>query len=98
MSQAPAGQPPIRRAVIVASTRDGRLGETVAGWFTRQLARRTDFDVDVIDLRAVDLPPVQSSAHPKSGRRAERQARLVRVLWRALRGIVMAMTTPVSVT
>lgn len=63
-----SGQTPIRLAVVVGSTRDGRLGETVAGWFTRLLAQRSDFDVDVIDLREIPLPPVQSAAHPKSGR------------------------------
>lgn len=59
---------PIRLAVIVGSTRAGRLGETVATWFSGQLEHRGDFEVDVIDLRETDLPARQSDAHPKSGR------------------------------
>ncbi|MEV4437796.1 NAD(P)H-dependent oxidoreductase [Streptomyces sp. NPDC049577] len=41
---------PYRLAVIVASTRDGRFGPTVANWLGTQLDLRDDVDVDVIDL------------------------------------------------
>src|SRR5215207_1179843 len=46
----------LRLAVIIASTRKGRFGPTVAGWFAQQAAKRADFDVDLIDLRTADLP------------------------------------------
>ncbi|MGW6935361.1 NADPH-dependent FMN reductase [Lentzea sp. NPDC054927] len=41
---------PIRLAVLIGSTRTGRLSPTVAGWFARQAVPRADLDVDVIDL------------------------------------------------
>lgn len=66
---------PIRLAVIVASTREGRFGDTVARWFVRVLEQWPDFAVDVIDLREVELPAVQSAAHPKSGRYSQPIAR-----------------------
>ena len=41
-------------AVIISSTRRGRFGPTVAHWLARQAARQ--FDVDLIDLAAANLP------------------------------------------
>jgi NAD(P)H-dependent FMN reductase len=61
------GADPLRIAVIIGSTRDGRFGPTVADWF---IARATeglggdgqptdtdiDTDIDLIDLAEADLP------------------------------------------
>lgn len=52
---------PLRLAVIVGSTREGRFGDTVARWFAGQAERRSDMVVDVIDLADVDLP----AAYPR---------------------------------
>jgi NAD(P)H-dependent FMN reductase len=41
---------PLRVAVIVASTREGRFGPTVAAWFAGEAARRADLAVETIDL------------------------------------------------
>ena len=41
---------PLRLAVIVASTREGRFGPTVAAWFAGEAGRRTDLDVEIVDL------------------------------------------------
>ena len=49
---------PLRLAVIVGSTREGRLGGAIAQWFAGQARRRDDMTVDVIDLIDVDLPAV----------------------------------------
>jgi NAD(P)H-dependent FMN reductase len=43
-------------AVIVASTRSGRFGPTVADWFAQQAAKRAELDIDLIDLAAANLP------------------------------------------
>ncbi|MFE1953771.1 MULTISPECIES: NADPH-dependent FMN reductase [Streptomyces] len=59
-----ANNAPLRTAVIVGSTRDGRLSPTVADWFTTQArthAPETHFDV--IDLADLDLP----ERHPSWG-------------------------------
>ena len=43
-------------AVIIASTRTGRFGPTVAEWFTDRARRRGDLDVELIDLAKARLP------------------------------------------
>lgn len=56
---------PLHLAVILASTREGRFGETVARWFAGQARQRPDMLVDLIDLVEIDLPPVLT-AQPSS--------------------------------
>jgi NAD(P)H-dependent FMN reductase len=46
----------LRLVVIVASTRNGRFGPTVAQWFAGRAEKRADLDVDVIDLAEAHLP------------------------------------------
>jgi NAD(P)H-dependent FMN reductase len=50
----------IRIAIIVASTREGRFGSTVARWFAGHASGRDDLDLDldVLDLAELDLPDV----------------------------------------
>ena len=48
---------PVRLAVIVGSTREGRFGPKVADWFTGRAALRDDLSVDVVDLADTPLPP-----------------------------------------
>ena len=45
-------------AVIIASTRHGRFGPTVAAWFAARAERRRDLQIDVIDLAEARLPEV----------------------------------------
>jgi NAD(P)H-dependent FMN reductase len=56
---------PLHVAIIIGSTREGRFGPTVAGWFTDQAAQRPDISFDVIDLGECSLPTVlgTSTAH-----------------------------------
>ena len=53
----------IRLSVVIASTREGRFGPTVATWFVEQVERRDDVLVDVIDLAQARLP-TELSASP----------------------------------
>ncbi|MFI6535711.1 NADPH-dependent FMN reductase [Nonomuraea sp. NPDC050547] len=46
----------IRLAVIVASTRHGRFGPTVAAWLTAKARRRADLVIDLVDLAETRLP------------------------------------------
>jgi NAD(P)H-dependent FMN reductase len=48
---------PIRVAVIIGSTRPGRVGGTVGAWFAEHVIRRPGMDLDVIDLATAGLPP-----------------------------------------
>ncbi|MFE2184821.1 NADPH-dependent FMN reductase [Streptomyces sp. NPDC059455] len=47
---------PIRLAIIIGSTRDGRFGPKVADWFAGHATLRSDMAVDVVDLAETPLP------------------------------------------
>ncbi|MEV5607749.1 NAD(P)H-dependent oxidoreductase [Streptomyces sp. NPDC052225] len=55
---------PLRVAIVIGSTREGRLAPTVGSWFTQQAATHApDTHFDVIDLADLELP----DAHPGWG-------------------------------
>jgi NAD(P)H-dependent FMN reductase len=47
---------PVRTAVIIGSTRQGRVGETVGRWFTAWAKRREDIELAVLDLVDFEFP------------------------------------------
>jgi NAD(P)H-dependent FMN reductase len=47
---------PLRLVVVIASTREGRFGPTVANWFVEQARGHSDLDLDVLDLAETALP------------------------------------------
>lgn len=47
---------PLRVAVIIGSTRKGRVGDMVAHWFAAQAERRPDVTLTVVDLVEFDFP------------------------------------------
>jgi len=53
----------LKVAVIIGSVRERRFGSVVANWLVAQAEQYADLDLDVVDLREVDLPPVIQS-HP----------------------------------
>ena len=50
--------------VIVASTREGRLGGRVAEWFTGLASAHGGFDIDVVDLAVITLPGRLPAGNP----------------------------------
>lgn len=54
-----------RLAVIVASTRPGRIAPAVAEWFVRAAREHGGFEVDLVDLAEVDLPFLDEPNHPR---------------------------------
>ena len=58
---------PVRIAIILGSTRDGRAGERVGIWFRSVAEQRADLTVDFYDLLDVDLPFFSASMGPASG-------------------------------
>ncbi|MFJ7589415.1 NADPH-dependent FMN reductase [Streptomyces sp. NPDC097617] len=54
---------PLRTALIIASTREGRFGPTIARWFETIAATRTDIELTTADLADADLP-AHWTAHP----------------------------------
>jgi len=51
--------------VIVASVREGRAGLPVAEWFAGVARAHGAFDVELIDLKAWDLPMLSEPNHPR---------------------------------
>ena len=51
--------------IIVASTRDGRLGHLVGEWFEEIAREHGGFDLELIDLADVALPLFDEPRHPR---------------------------------
>jgi NAD(P)H-dependent FMN reductase len=54
-----------RIVVIVGSTREGRVGDAVAGWFVEVAKQRDDVEIELVDLAEFDFParlPQQATA------------------------------------
>ncbi|WP_199844523.1 NADPH-dependent FMN reductase [Streptomyces sp. DSM 15324] len=56
---------PLHLAVIVGSTRSGRVGPLVAAWLADRAARHDDLAVDVIDLAEAGLPSNLDTSAPQ---------------------------------
>ncbi|MDF3142171.1 MULTISPECIES: NAD(P)H-dependent oxidoreductase [unclassified Streptomyces] len=54
----PATIAPLRVAVLVGSTREGRFGPVVTKWLSGHLEQRHDMRADVVDLAETPLPTV----------------------------------------
>src|SRR5688500_2428259 len=51
--------------VVIASVREGRVGRPVADWFIERSRAHGHFDVDVVDLKDVNLPMFAERNHPR---------------------------------
>ncbi|PCG81474.1 NADPH-dependent FMN reductase [Streptomyces sp. WZ.A104] len=47
---------PLRVAVIIGSTREGRIGDAVGRWFMERARDRTELELAVLDLAEFDFP------------------------------------------
>lgn len=47
---------PLRVAVIIGSTREGRMGGTIGRWFVGRARRRDDVELTVVDLADFEFP------------------------------------------
>ena len=54
-----------RLGVVLASVREGRTGAAVADWVLEQSRAHGTFEVELVDLKAVDLPLLREPHHPK---------------------------------
>lgn len=59
-------QQSLRLAVVIASARKGRSGETVSRWFVEQAALREDLEVDVVDVAEFVLPGEPDEDHDEA--------------------------------
>ncbi|HJY22795.1 MAG TPA: NAD(P)H-dependent oxidoreductase [Hanamia sp.] len=51
--------------IIIASTRPGRKGISVANWFIETVKKYPDFNVEVLDLAEINLPFIDEPNHPR---------------------------------
>lgn len=51
--------------VVTVSTRDGRLGPPIADWTVERAKAHGKFDVELVDLREVNLPVFDEPEHPR---------------------------------
>lgn len=51
--------------IIIASTRPGRKGISVANWFIEIAKKDTNFEVEVLDLEKINLPFLDEPQHPR---------------------------------
>ena len=51
--------------IVIASTREGRVGAPVADWFVEQARQHGGFEVELVDLAAVNLPLLTEPNHPR---------------------------------
>lgn len=54
-----------RLGVVLVSVREGRVGEAVANWAADRGRSHGAFEVELVDLKAVDLPMLNEPNHPK---------------------------------
>ncbi|MBT2207142.1 MULTISPECIES: NADPH-dependent FMN reductase [Actinomadura] len=65
---------PLRVAIIIASTREGRFAPTVGTWFAGVAAERDDMTLEVLDV--ADTPPPSAFGAAAPGRFGEVSAKL----------------------
>jgi NAD(P)H-dependent FMN reductase len=51
--------------IIIASTRPGRKGISVANWFIETVKKYPDFNVEILDLAEINLPFIDEPNHPR---------------------------------
>lgn len=51
--------------VIIGSTRPSRKGPAVANWFLEIANQHTDFEVELLDLKEINLPLLDEPEHPR---------------------------------
>jgi NAD(P)H-dependent FMN reductase len=54
----------MKLTVITVSTREERIGEAVAQWFKKYAGAHGKFDVNIVDLKEVNLPLLNEPKHP----------------------------------
>lgn len=65
MTDAGTGERKPTLLVIIASVRDGRVGKSVGDWFAGFAKQHGGFDVQVADLKEINLPLMTEPNHPR---------------------------------
>jgi NAD(P)H-dependent FMN reductase len=54
-----------RLGVVLVSVREGRVGAAVAAWALERATEHAGFGVELVDLKAIDLPLLREPNHPR---------------------------------
>ena len=54
-----------RLGIVIASVREGRAGAPIAQWFIERARQHGRFDVEMVDLKTIDLPLFAERNHPR---------------------------------
>ena len=57
----------LRLAIIIGSTRPGRVGEAVARWFYELAKKRQDAEFELVDVVGFNLPLLDEPVPPSQG-------------------------------
>jgi NAD(P)H-dependent FMN reductase len=55
----------VKLHVIIASTRPNRIGLPISTWFVEHARVHGKFEVTVVDLKEINLPPMDEPEHPR---------------------------------
>jgi len=55
----------VKLTVVLASVRDGRAGEAIAQWFVTRAKEHGKFDIEMADLKELNLPIMNEPQHPR---------------------------------
>src|SRR5688572_24261728 len=58
----------LRFAIIIGSTRPGRVGESVARWAYELAQKRSDAEFELVDIKDFDLPLLDEPVPPSQGK------------------------------
>jgi NAD(P)H-dependent FMN reductase len=61
--------------IVIASTRPGRGGDSVARWFIERATEHDAFELHVVDLAELNLPPLDEPNHPRLRQYTRRHTR-----------------------
>lgn len=51
--------------IIITSTRDERQGIAVANWYSEKIKTNENFELEVLDLKEINLPMLDEPTHPR---------------------------------
>jgi NAD(P)H-dependent FMN reductase len=81
-------------AVIIGSARGGRAGLAVAEWFIQHISHRSDIELDVVDVAALDLPVAMPGGDGRPAPAAHVAAALADVRPRLAAAEAFVLVTP----
>jgi len=65
----------LKIAVIIGSTRPGRVGESVARWVFELAKKRTEAEFELVDIKDFNLPLLDEPVPPSMGQYSQQHTK-----------------------